>query len=200
MLTLVRHGHTSFNEDGKEKLRGWLSIPLNKDGIKESINTAKLIKQWKLPFDKFYSSPLQRAVQTANPISDEINKDFETKKELLDWNYGKLTGTPVEKSLQKIFHFIDNPDEKVPDGESFNSFLNRDIPFLKKLVEDDDNHLVVTHNRVTTLAHALSKHDGSKVDIKTMKSHGPIEPGGIMVISPDWNMEILHSPNGKTHV
>src|SRR6266540_2691235 len=102
MLIAVRHNRTSYNEDGKEKMRGWLDIPLSKEGIQESYDTAAELKKIKLPIDDFYTSPLRRAIMTANEIENELEIYYKPKKELRDWDVGILTGKSVDSTLGKI--------------------------------------------------------------------------------------------------
>lgn len=189
MLIIVRHARTAMNEDGHERLRGWLNIPLSKEGQKESEETAKMLKGFNLDkIDKFYSSPLRRAVQTSNEISNEIGMEPELTDKLKDWNVGIYTGKPVKSSLSDMHNYIDNSNEKIPQGESFKSFYSRCAPFLDELISNDKTNLVVTHNRVLTLLNALLSSKGKALDKSVMKKKGPIEPAGIMVIDPDWNV------------
>ena len=60
----VRHGKTHFNEINLTQ--GWCDSPLSKVGIKQVENISKQLEQYQI--DKAYTSPLGRAVQTANII------------------------------------------------------------------------------------------------------------------------------------
>lgn len=200
MLIAVRHARTNYNEDGNEKLRGWLSIPLSDEGMREAIQTGKELKKYNMPIDSFSSSPIKRAVQTATEISDEIGKEFETSNGLKDWNTGELTGQPVDRTLPLIHDYIDHPNDKIPKGESFNQFYNRVFPFLKNKIEDDDIHLIVTHNRIMTLLKALCENKGSSPAKYVLKNKGPVEPSGIVVVEPNWKMTTVYNPISSREV
>ena len=195
MITVVRQGSTSFN-DGKEKLRGRLPLPLSRKGNEEAMSAAEKLKSLKLDFKDLHTSPLKRSVQTADHVSNEVGMEPIKTDKLTDWNTGNFTGKTVQETLSDIHNFMNNPSKSIPGGESFNDFKKRAIPFLKSLVESDDNHLVVTHNRVVTLLKALSNSDGTNPDMSTMKKKGPLEPGGIMTIDPEWNAQIVHKGTG----
>jgi probable phosphoglycerate mutase len=195
MLIAVRHGKTSANEDGVERLRGWSPIPLNTEGKHGAIKVADVIKHLNLPFHSFHSSPLKRAIQTAEPIGHEINMSPRVTDSLKDWNVGELTGRDVKDTLPTIHAYMDRPNSVIPGGESYNSFASRTIPFLRNLIESKHTHLVVSHNRVMTLLHAMSKGKGKGIDINHLKQKGPIEPSGILSLDPNYDMDILHHGN-----
>ena len=67
-LILVRHGHTPLNgAGGDERLRGWLDIPLDEQGLQEAVETAQRIAHY--PVTAIYSSDLRRARQTSQILS-----------------------------------------------------------------------------------------------------------------------------------
>ena len=66
-LILVRHGHTPLNGHGKdERLRAWLDIPLDDQGMREGEEIAEKLSH--LDVTGIYSSDLRRARQTAEMI------------------------------------------------------------------------------------------------------------------------------------
>lgn len=187
MIIVVRHGKTKLNNESGERLRGWLNVPLSDDGKMSAYTAAKKLDDLNLNFKDFHTSPLMRAVQTSKIISSELRKGFSPTDKLKDWNVGNLTGKPVNETLPIIHQHLDNINEPIPGGESYKSFYDRTVPYLEKLAKDEDNHLVVTHNRVTTLLHAMSKNDPS-----LMKRKGPLHPGGIMMVHPDFSIDVIH--------
>jgi broad specificity phosphatase PhoE len=193
MLVVVRHGKTKYN--GKnERLRGQMDLPLSDEGKVQAENTAEKIKNFNIPFDEggHYTSPLQRATHTADAIGDEIGAKFQKTDHLKDWDIGDFEGKPVDSSLKAVHNYIDNPDKPMPNGESYNSFAGRVAPFIKNLVENDGNEIAVTHNRITTLIHAMAASKGNGISKAILKKKGPIEPGGVMMVNPDWSIDILH--------
>lgn len=188
MLIVVRHGKTALNEDGSEKLRGWLPVPLTLEGMKASRDVAEKLATVE-GVVALYTSDLVRSVQSAQEVAQALSMELEAREELRDWDYGHLTGIEVNNAtLNQLFDYVDNPTRKVPEGETFQSFLDRTIPFLHEIVEDEGLQIVVTHNRVCTLLNALSKNKGEHPDTATLKKKGPIDPSGIMIIKPNWSI------------
>jgi probable phosphoglycerate mutase len=186
VLIVVRHGHTSFNEDGTERLRGWLPIPLTLEGMKLAHETGEALEDAE-GIKHLYCSDLVRAVQTATEMGELMGMVIEPKEELRDWNYGELTGEVVEKALPKLKEFMRDPLKKVPGGEPYQNFLDRCIPFLRELVESKDLQVAVTHARVIIMLKALCSSKGKEPDESVLMKKCPIEPSGIMIIK-DWKI------------
>jgi alpha-ribazole phosphatase/probable phosphoglycerate mutase len=64
-ILLIRHGKTDWNAE--VRFQGSTDIPLNDNGYQQALKTAARLKSWHgVPI---YSSPLKRAMQTAEVIS-----------------------------------------------------------------------------------------------------------------------------------
>lgn len=188
MLIVVRHGRTNLNEDGKEKMRGWLPVPLTVEGMQQSAETAVDLAELKGDVYALYTSELVRAVQSATEVAQVLEMEIEPRKELMDWDTGDLAGESVESNLPLIHYHIDHPTKALPGGESYQDVLDRAVPFLKELVESEEICIAVTHNRIVTLLKALTGSKGEKPDPKILKAKAPIEPSGIMMVNSDWKI------------
>lgn len=195
MLIAVRHGRTHMNEDGVEKLRGWLPIPLMVEGSESSHQTADKLSKLD-GVDHVYTSPLIRTIQSSTPIGHKLGLELEPVEWLKDWDTGH-TGQEVEKTLPIIHGLIDHPDKK-DGGESYNEFLDRCVPRLLEEIKSDEVSIAVTHNRVMTLLRALCKTGGEYPDTKLLKRKAPVEPSGFMVIGPDFCIEYAYLPDDLT--
>nr|WP_249336682.1 histidine phosphatase family protein [Sporosarcina sp. Marseille-Q4063] len=61
MIYVIRHGQTDLNKE--RRMQGRLGLPLNEYGIEQAKNLRERIKDIK--FDYVFSSPQERAIQTA---------------------------------------------------------------------------------------------------------------------------------------
>ena len=90
MIYIVRHGQTEKNR--VRILQGRSDIPLNEEGK----NQAGCVRDWfqsqGITFDMIYSSPLQRAIETANIITD--NCPVRIDQRLIEMDYGPYEGDP----------------------------------------------------------------------------------------------------------
>ena len=64
MIYIVRHGQTEYNVVGR--YCGRIDVPLNENGINQAYELRDILKNIK--FDYVFSSPLKRALKTAEII------------------------------------------------------------------------------------------------------------------------------------
>jgi len=83
-IILVRHGETEWNV--KEVFRGRIDIELSENGIKQAELLAEYLSHLKI--EAVYSSPLRRALKTAEMIADAHKLGVEIAPGLMDFNYG----------------------------------------------------------------------------------------------------------------
>ena len=95
---LVRHGQSIWNNDSK--FTGWTDIPLTKKGEEEAATIAQTLMKEKIYPDVFFSSVLDRAIQTSNIMKKTIKKERDmkittyTSWRLNEKHYGSLEGIP----------------------------------------------------------------------------------------------------------
>ena len=70
-LSLVRHGQSEWNE--KNLFTGWENPGLTDKGVIEAENAGKKLNELKISYDHFYTSVLDRAINTAEIIIKELN-------------------------------------------------------------------------------------------------------------------------------
>ena len=138
MIYFVRHGQTDWNKIGR--LQGRIDIDLNQLGIEQALQVKEKLKDIK--FDKVFSSPLKRAIQTAQAI---YQGDIITDDRLLERSNGELEGK--FKSEIKVFPDFNDPNDTSYGIESLTSFRSRIKDFIDEIVTKykGKNVLVVTH-------------------------------------------------------
>jgi len=119
-LILVRHGETEWNSEAR--LQGGKSnIPLNERGRKQVRCLGLALQGEKL--EAIYSSPLQRALDTAQAISVHHNLKVETDHALAEIDMGFIDGLDMaevkerQKDFWKRWHQEDF-SVALPGGES----------------------------------------------------------------------------------
>ncbi|MFY2860076.1 histidine phosphatase family protein [Mycobacterium sp. THU-M104] len=98
---LARHGRTAFNAEGR--LRGLSDPPLDEVGLAEVERLAKVLAT--KGATAVVSSPLQRAVSTAEAIGRAAGIPVSVDLRLNDRDYGPMTGHPraeVEKQYGSV--------------------------------------------------------------------------------------------------
>ncbi|MGA7382792.1 MAG: histidine phosphatase family protein [Terriglobales bacterium] len=149
-LILVRHGHTHLNRAGAdERLRGWLDVPLDDEGLREAVTTAEQLAHY--PVEIIYSSDLRRARQTAEIVRRHTRARVIAAKELRPWNLGVFCGQRVREVVPFLNQLNQFPDLPAPSGESFHQFYGRYSTRLNELLalaEKSSRYIVaITHVR-----------------------------------------------------
>ncbi len=99
LVCLVRHGQTDWNIE--RRLQGREPVPLNAVGIEQSEKCGELFtaaREAGLEIDKAYTSPLGRAEETANAITDALGMGRAERVEaLIERDYGALSGLSLDE-------------------------------------------------------------------------------------------------------
>lgn len=197
-VIMVRHGSTDLNlgGNGAERTRGWLNIPLAPQGHEEAQQAAELTKQF--PNVKaIVSSDLDRASTTAQYISRaHPGVPVFTTPILRPWNVGNLTGEIYAQAKPILNQHLQNPDQKIPGGESFYDFAGRTLPLLQRLAESPQNTIVVSHNWNIKLIRAMEASKGAELDHAVMAQPNPVKPGHLLHADADY--ALTHLKPGDT--
>lgn len=118
-LYLIRHGHNDFL--GKHKLAGRMpNVHLSSEGCRQAEALSRILSSVK--FEAIYASPLERAVETAEPLARDHGLDILIREGLLEIGYGTWQGQSL-KALRrrKLWPIIQNTPSlaRFPEGESF---------------------------------------------------------------------------------
>ena len=143
-LILVRHGQTEMNAQGL--YFGKLNPPLNDLGINQAYEAKN--KLLNIDYDKIYSSPLERAKQTAE-ICNYLDKDIIFDSNLEEINFGIFEGLTFKEISEKYPDEVKKMEEDWKSynyitGESPKEMFQRAIFFLKTLDYTKTN-LIVAH-------------------------------------------------------
>jgi broad specificity phosphatase PhoE len=177
-LILVRHGHTHLNRAGAdERLRGWLDVPLDDEGLREAVTTAEQLAHY--PVEIIYSSDLRRARQTAEIVRRHTRARVIAAKELRPWNLGVFCGQRVREVLPFLNQLNQFPDLPAPSGESFHQFYGRystRLTELLNLAEKSSQYIVaITHVRnLLATKTILERGDRDRVPVRGGPSTGTL--------------------------
>lgn len=150
-LYIIRHGETEWNQ--ARRLQGQTDIPLAEEGIRLAGITGEKLKE--IPFAVAYTSPLKRAVQTAEYVLAGRDISIKTDERIQEISFGEWEGECLldSKVLPGDFteKFFKNPVEylRPSKGENFQDVCQRTENFLQELISkkeyQDANILISTH-------------------------------------------------------
>ena len=143
-LILVRHGQTEMN--AQKLYFGKLDPPLNDLGISQAYQAKE--KLLDIDYDIIYSSPLERAKQTAE-ICNYLDKDINYNSKLEEINFGIFEGLTFKEISEKFPDEVKKMEENWKDynyitGESPKEMFQRVISFLETL-DYSKNNLIIAH-------------------------------------------------------
>lgn len=127
-LYVLRHGQTDWNKRGA--LQGQLNTALNAAGLQQAQQAQQRLAG--LSFDAVYTSPLQRAAQTAHIVTADFPLSPVPDERLLEIGFGIWEGLDVASLGAAIQPFFDTPDAYCPPegGETLDALLVRAKDFL----------------------------------------------------------------------
>ena len=130
LLLLVRHGENDYTK--KHKLAGYTPhVHLNERGQSQAQALADGLKD--VPLKAIYSSPLERAVETATPIATVRGLEVQIEPGLLETNVGKWQGRSLAAlRLQKHWKVVQSAPSRAqfPEGETFYECQTRIVTAL----------------------------------------------------------------------
>lgn len=134
ILLLIRHGENDYTK--KHKLAGHLpDVHLNERGQKQAQELAEALKD--VPIKTVYSSPLERAVETATPIATVRRLEVQIEAGLIETDIGKWQGRSVAAlRLQKHWKVIQHAPSRAqfPEGETFHECQARVVSVLDAII------------------------------------------------------------------
>jgi len=146
---LVRHGQTEWNRI--ERFRGRADVPLNETGLAQAEATGRRVASEWQPV-AIYSSPLSRAIRTADAISRYSNLSILTHPGLTDIHYGEWQGLTYAEVRQRYPYILqmrvqDPIGYAAPGGETVGQMTARVCAAIEEIAakHDGGSVLVVTH-------------------------------------------------------
>lgn len=150
-LYFVRHGETDWNK--ARKIQGQVDIPLNAFGRHLAEATRDGLSD--ISFDICYSSPMSRAVETAECILEGRDVPVIKDDRIVEMAFGEWEGRCCSKEgwdLPESFRlYFSDPEhfEPAEGGETFADVKKRTGEFLSELYQKEEykdfNILVTTH-------------------------------------------------------
>ena len=145
-LLLIRH---ALNDWVGKRVAGWTpGVSLNEKGREQ----AALLAEWlePVPLEAIYSSPLERAVETAEPIARSHGLKMEVTESIGESHYGELDGKPVEEIFKSELweQWLRHPSRtRFPGAETTYEVQVRVVAALEQILQDhpEGNIAVVSH-------------------------------------------------------
>ena len=201
-LILVRHGESEWNRAGR--IQGQVNSPLTDLGIDQAKAIRDHLSGILLNQElEIYTSPLDRAIQTAEIIAqgiDHPSSKIIIEERLNDFSLGEISGTFGWDKVAEIFPEqaklrLEDPMRFHPSGgESGAEFEARLRSLLEDLMDESSLKLMVSHGIVNKFIRGILKNISGKEMVQLGESQNTIyrlEEG------EETEIKILPSNRGK---
>jgi alpha-ribazole phosphatase len=165
-LVLVRHGEPDESMHGR--CYGSLDVPLSAAGLRRAAAVAEVLRSHKL--EAVYSSPLQRAFDTARAVASAHGLEPISRDALREVDFGELEGMSYEEIASEhpdvYALWMESPSSvRFPGGEALSDLCARVLQEVAGIRERHDGQAVavVAHGGVirAVLAEALELPDAA---------------------------------------
>ena len=172
MIYLMRHG-----QDDETFIGGWSDVLLTEEGIRDVHEVSKWIKS-NLSISSIVCSDVKRAIQTAEIVSSYLDIDYSSSDMFREQSKGKLNGMLKSEAMVKYPDYFDKvtPDTIYPNGESLRDLYNKIKKYLDKIMNLEDNTLIITHRGVINMIYYILNEmeldmDKKKFGVETASVH-----------------------------
>lgn len=161
---LIRHATT--DSVGKRLSGRTPGVSLNEEGRTQAQNLADRLAS--LPINAVYSSPLERAVQTAEPISRAKGLETIICEDVLEMDFGQWTNCSFKELendpvFQRFNTFRSNT--RIPGGELMLEAQARIVRGLEKLGAQHPNQTVAVVSHADLIKAAVAYYAGIHLDM-----------------------------------
>ena len=141
-LLLIRH---ASNESLGKFLPGRKpGIHLNSEGVIQARQIAESLGN--IPIDAIYSSPLERAMETAQPLAERLGMPVTPETGIIEMDAGSLTGISFDtlKTMPEWMELKKSLTESgFPDGETFLNAKKRVMQTVERIKNNFPEHKLI---------------------------------------------------------
>lgn len=136
-IILIRHGQTEWNR--VERFRGRADVPLNAAGLAQAEATGRRVAQSWQP-RAVYSSPLSRALVTAEAVAKHFELPVLPHPGLIDIDYGEWQGLAPDEARRRwpsqLDDWYNHPERAlIPGGETLSALRQRLMQTVNELAD-----------------------------------------------------------------
>jgi probable phosphomutase (TIGR03848 family) len=186
-LLLIRHG---MNDYVGRALAGWTpGVHLNEEGRRQA--QALAVRLAGVPIDVIYSSPLERAVETAEPVAERLGLAIKLCDEFGEFRFGSWTGQTF-KSLEELPEWKQfntfRSGTRPPGGELMVEVQQRMVSALEQLRHEHKDKIVAVFTHADAIRATLGHYAGISIE-HCLKLD--INPASVSVLKVnDWGVRV----------
>lgn len=165
-IYFARHGQTFWNLENR--MQGSINTKLTDEGKRQAFLLGKKLANENI--SKIYSSPLDRAYNTAKIVGNMLNLNIDRCSKLKEFSFGDWEGMTYEDIRTKFPLQWENWTNRsfksnIPNGECLTEGMNRIVKTVNEIIKNNNsNTVIVTHGTIIELyIHYLMNTDIKKI-------------------------------------
>ncbi len=188
-LLLIRH---ATNDWVGKRVAGWTpGISLNEEGRKQAARLAEGLSS--VPLAAIYCSPLERAVETAEPIASSHGVDIEIRDSIGESRYGELDGKRIEEVFKSELweQWLRRPSTtRFPGAETTYEVQVRVVSALEEILHQHPEGNVAVVSHADPIRVAVAHYIGLPLDLAGRLS---VSPASVTTMRFDqWGPRLTH--------
>ena len=191
-LLIIRHGENEYTRTGK--LAGWTpEVHLNERGLAQAQAIGQHLA--KAPLKAIYSSPLERALETAAPLAKAKKLRVHKLEGVGEVRYGDWTGKSLKVlGRTKLWGTVQRfpASMEFPGGETFRAVQSRAVDALDGLRQRHPKDLIAVFSHGDVIKLILAHYLGMPIDLFQRIA---INTGSISVIHLTGGMPLVFKFN-----
>ncbi len=164
-ILLIRHAENDYTRMGK--LAGQLpGVHLNKTGHEQAQALAARLS--KAPVKAIYSSPLERALETAHPLADALKLEVRMCEGFREIEYGAWSGRSLKQLARtRLWADVQRRPSRMqfPDGETFLAAQVRAVQAMEQLARAHPKDLVAVFTHADVIKLVVAHYLGQPLDL-----------------------------------
>lgn len=145
-IWFIRHGETDWNR--QRRLQGWKDIPLNTAGVDQARLLAERLRNEAPHIDAIYSSDLQRALNTAEPVGQALDLRVRLEPGIRERSFGVLEGLDLDRIEELAPQAAASwksrePQRPLEGGESLGQFHRRVVTAIEDIAAKHEGQRVL---------------------------------------------------------
>lgn len=165
LLLLIRHGENEYTRTGK--LAGWTKgVHLNEAGQKQAQALAERLGKAKLA--AIYSSPLERAQETAKPLAKAKDLPVQISDGLGEVRYGQWQGKSLKVLARtKLWKVVQHHPATMefPQGETLRAVQARAVDAVEQIVRRHPKAMVAAFSHGDVIKLLVAHYLGLPLDL-----------------------------------
>jgi probable phosphomutase (TIGR03848 family) len=185
---LIRHGLT--DAVGKQITGRLPGVHLNETGRKQAEELPQRLSRWKI--SALYSSPLERALETARPTATQLKMDVRETTALSEVDFGDWSGHLLDDLNQRQDWRAYNTFRsatRAPHGELMLEVQGRMVDELMRLAAGHPDQIVACFSHADAIRAALAHFLGMPLDLI---HRFEIRPASVSVVRlAEWGPQVM---------